>query len=110
MNRQLFLHHYLPAHLMSTLIAGVAFNFIFSDTVNYPISVPGPNTRRRPKVKAEVPKKMVIGVLVTLVAVVAGFVFISPLTYGSPGLDVEAINRRRILDTWTLVSGYFLLL
>ncbi|CAD6574542.1 MAG: hypothetical protein CYPHOPRED_005451 [Cyphobasidiales sp. Tagirdzhanova-0007] len=81
MNRQLFLHHYLPAHLMSALVAGVAFNFIFSETVNYPISIPGPTTRRRPRMKAEVPKKMVTGVIFTVAAIVAGFVFTSPLTY-----------------------------
>jgi hypothetical protein len=46
---------------------------------------------------------MVIGLLVILAAVIAGFVFTSPLTYGSPSLDVAAVNRRRILDTWTLV-------
>ena len=57
--------------------------------------------------KAEVPKKMVTGVIFTVAAIVAGFVFTSPLTYGSPGLDVEAVNRRRILESWTLVSRGF---
>jgi len=102
MNRQLFLHHYLPAHLMSVLVTGVAFNFVFSDTVNFPVSLPGLRMRRRPRTKAEVPLRMVIGVLVVIVAVIAGFVFTAPLTYGSPGLDTAAVGRRRILDSWTL--------
>lgn len=90
--------------MLSALVAGVAFNFVFSDTVTSPVSIAGATTRRRPRTKAEVPLKMVVAVAIVIVAVVAGFIFTSPLTYGSPGLSVEGINRRRILDSWTLVS------
>lgn len=93
---------YLPAHLMSVLVAGVAFNFVFSDTVNHPLSAPGPKMRRRPKLRAEVPLKMVVAFLFVLLAVIGGFIFTAPLTYGSPGLEVAEVQRRQILDSWTL--------
>ena len=96
------LSSYLPAHIMSALVAGAASNFIFSDTVNFPVSLAGSKTRRRPPLKAKVPLRMVIAALGVIALVIAGFVFTAPLTYGSPGLSVEAVNRRRILDSWTL--------
>jgi len=43
MSRQLFIHHYLPSHLASALIAGAVLNFVLSDTINYPISIKGPH-------------------------------------------------------------------
>ncbi|KAJ7612481.1 glycosyltransferase family 39 protein [Mycena polygramma] len=53
MNRQLFIHHYLPSHLASAMIAGAVLSFILSETVNYPVSVWGPTTRGRPKQYAD---------------------------------------------------------
>jgi dolichyl-phosphate-mannose-protein mannosyltransferase len=87
---------------MSCLVAGVAVNFVFSDTVNFPVSFAGPRTRRRAPLRAKVPLRMVVGCMVVIAAVIGGFVFTAPLTYGSPGLSVEAVGRRRILDSWTL--------
>ena len=37
-----------------------------------------------------------------LLVVLAGFVYLSPLSYGTPGLEPDAVNRRRILSSWTL--------
>jgi len=102
MSRQLFLHHYLPAHLCSALVAGAVFHFIASETINYPVSIAGPTTRRRPRTFAEVSRKMVIAVGVIIFLQILGFLFIAPLTYGVPGLDPAAVNRRRILSSWTL--------
>ncbi|GAA6027484.1 hypothetical protein JCM8097_007884 [Rhodosporidiobolus ruineniae] len=103
MSRQLFLHHYLPAHVISALVAGVAFHFLFAgDSVNYPVSVAGPLTRRRPRMRAEVGKGMWIAFVVTIVLLLAGFEFLRPLTYGTPGLTADEVNRRRILSSWTL--------
>lgn len=84
-SRQLFIHHYLPSHLASALIAGSVLSFVLSDTINYPISLAGPKTRLRPKQYADVGTK---GVVITaLFAFVMFFMFsyIAPLTYGSPG-------------------------
>jgi dolichyl-phosphate-mannose-protein mannosyltransferase len=87
---------------MSALVAGAAFNFIFSDTINFPVSLAGSKTRRRAPLKAKVPLRMVIAALVVIGIVIGGFIFTAPLTYGSPGLSPEGVNRRRILDSWTL--------
>ena len=108
MSRQLFLHHYLPAHLCSALVAGAVFDFVISDTINYPISIPGRGlTRRRPKIVAVVAKRtwIIAGVVVGLL--VGMFAFFTPLTYGTPGLNPDQVNRRRLLDAWTLVSCQF---
>ena len=107
MSRQLFLHHYLPAHLCSALVAGAVFDFVaLPDTINFPVSVPGRGlTRRRVKKDAVVERKVWIAAGVIVGAVVAMFVFFAPLTYGTPGLDPAGVNRRRLLGAWTLVSS-----
>lgn len=85
MNRQLFLHHYLPAHLCSALVAGAVLNFIISETINYPVSIPSPFTRRRPREYTDLGVKAVIAIVVFNLVFVFMFVFLSPLTYGTPG-------------------------
>ena len=83
MSRQRFLHHYLPAHLASALVAGSVLNFILVETVNYPVSARGPRTRLRPAVRAKM-NGLAWGMVLGLMAVVFGmFLFIAPLTYGS---------------------------
>jgi hypothetical protein len=104
MSRQLFLHHYLPAHLCSALVAGSVFHFIAADTINFPVSIAGATTRRRRRTAAEVSKKMIAAVVIIIVMECVGYYYLSPLTYGMPGLDPEEVNRRRILTSWTLVS------
>ncbi|GAA5867682.1 hypothetical protein JCM1840_006656 [Sporobolomyces johnsonii] len=103
MSRQLFLHHYLPAHVLSAFVAGAVFHFLFcGDTVNYPVSVASATTRRRPRQRAEVGTGLWIALAVVVAALLANFVFLAPLTYGAPGLTPEEVNRRRILSSWTL--------
>ncbi|KAI0322772.1 glycosyltransferase family 39 protein [Amylostereum chailletii] len=102
MNRQLFIHHYLPSHLASALIAGAALHFLLSDTVNYPISVRGHFTRLRPREYAEIGLRGPILVSIFCVALFACFAYIAPLTYGTPGMDGETVNSKRLLGTWTL--------
>lgn len=85
MNRQLFLHHYLPAHLCSTLVAGSIFSFIAGESINYPISVPGPGMRRMPTTRSDVGTKAVIAAAVFMLPYLGMFVFMAPLTYGTPG-------------------------
>ncbi|KAM0787551.1 hypothetical protein ACM66B_003621 [Microbotryomycetes sp. NB124-2] len=102
MSRQLFLHHYLPAHLCSALVAGATFHFICTETVNFPISIAGPTTRRRPRQVAQVTRGMRVGVCVIVGLLGVGYWFLSPLTYGYPGLEPDEVNKRRVLSTWTL--------
>lgn len=105
MSRQLFLHHYLPAHLCSALVAGAVFHFIMADTINYPVSNASAITRRRPATKAIVSSKMVVIVAIIIFFQAFSFAFFAPLTYGTPGLEPDEVNRRRWLSSWTLVSS-----
>ena len=85
MNRQLFIHHYLPSHVASALVAGAVLSFILSETINYPISLAGPNTKRRTPQWADhgVKGPIIVGTFAFFMLVM--FVYLAPLTYGSPG-------------------------
>ncbi|KAH9840262.1 glycosyltransferase family 39 protein [Rhodofomes roseus] len=102
MSRQLFIHHYLPSHLASALVAGSVLSFVLSETVNYPISIRGPSTHPKPSTYADVGMKGPIIVGVFVLAMFIMFCYISPLTYGTPGLDGDQVNARRLLSSWTL--------
>lgn len=82
MSRQKFLHHYLPAHLASALVAGAVLNFVLVEAVDFPVSVAGLKTRLRPASTAKVGKAgyVVLGGLTVLV--VGCWVWLAPLTYG----------------------------
>jgi dolichyl-phosphate-mannose-protein mannosyltransferase len=85
MSRQLFIHHYLPSHLASALVAGTILSFILSDTINTPISVRGPTTRARPAQYADLGMRgpIVVGIFALILFML--FVYMAPLTYGTPG-------------------------
>jgi dolichyl-phosphate-mannose-protein mannosyltransferase len=125
MNRQLFLHHYLPAHICSCLLTGAVFNFVASETINYPVSRPGPLLRPhklRARTDNELPMPARAVAALTVAALIGCFWFLSPLTYGEPGLDPDQVrskctcacpvtaahmlplqvNLRRVLSSWTL--------
>ncbi|KAJ7115997.1 glycosyltransferase family 39 protein [Mycena epipterygia] len=102
MNRQLFVHHYLPSHLASAMVAGAVLSFILSETVNYPVSVWGPTTRGRPKQYTDLGIKAPIIYVLFCLVMFACLLFFAPLTYGTPGLTGEQVNARRLLSTWTL--------
>ncbi|KAM0329908.1 hypothetical protein ACHAQA_004074 [Verticillium albo-atrum] len=104
MGRQLFLHHYLPAHLASCLVAGALLEFIF-------LAEPEDEEKRVKKVE-DAPKRHLsarerlgtqsmagawIATGVVLALAVAGWWFFLPLTYGYPGLSVEQVLRRKWL-------------
>jgi len=104
MNRQLFIHHYLPAHVCGCLVAGSVVNFIGSETIDYPVSRPGPllsPSRYVAKRFGVVPMgvKMACGVIVGITVVV--FWHLAPLTYGNPGLNPSEVEARKWLQ-WSL--------
>lgn len=110
MGRSLFLHHYLPALVCSYMVTSIVFNFMFVNSVNYPILISGVGSNHmsinRPKVhsvlKAGVDYISVI-VATTLIFISFGvYIYFTPLTYGTPGLDPSGIHSRRWLDTWDL--------
>jgi len=107
MGRQLFLHHYLPAHLASALVLGALIEFIFNVE---PISLD--EARQRDKgtisptaggnpIRQRVTSTSLYaawGATVVLYAIlIGGFWFFAPLTYGKPGLSVEEVLRRKWL-------------
>jgi dolichyl-phosphate-mannose-protein mannosyltransferase len=123
MSRQLFIHHYLPSHLASALLAGAVLHFLLSETIEYPISIAGHFTRRRPPQWAELGTKAPIIVVLYFITLLIAFVYLAPLTYGTPGyvsaiyaiftcagslhitifrLDGETVNAKRLLSSWTL--------
>ncbi|PCH44324.1 glycosyltransferase family 39 protein [Wolfiporia cocos MD-104 SS10] len=103
MSRQLFIHHYLPSHLASALVAGAVLSFVLSESINYPVSIPGPQLMRRHRsTYADLGLKgpVIVGSFTLLIAIV--YVYMAPLTYGTPGLDGDTVNSKRLLTSWTL--------
>lgn len=111
MGRQLFLHHYLPAHLASALVAGAVVEFIFniepSDISAGTITDGQRGSKTAQKQRSRPIRERLAGqsLLATWAAagvvvavLVWGFAFFAPLTYGSPGLSVEEVNRRKWLN------------
>ncbi|KAK0656397.1 glycosyltransferase family 39 protein [Cercophora newfieldiana] len=109
MGRQLFLHHYLPAHLASALVTGAIIEFIFStDSAENEAAYQAIKAGKKPAVaKRHVSAReryagqsllaSWIAALVILAAIGAGWYFFLPLTYGYPGLTVEQVLRRKWL-------------
>ncbi|KAG9043252.1 hypothetical protein FS837_009835 [Tulasnella sp. UAMH 9824] len=104
MNRQLFIHHYLPAHLASALVAGSVMNFIVTEAIEFPVSYASATApaRRYPRTHTDIGSKAIAFLLGYATLLFGLFLYIAPLTYGTPGLDGHAVNRRRLLNTWTL--------
>ncbi|KAK3945281.1 Dolichyl-phosphate-mannose--protein mannosyltransferase [Diplogelasinospora grovesii] len=109
MGRQLFLHHYLPAHLASALVTGALVEFVFTvDSAEHEAAYQAIKTGKRAAVpkrhltarerfagQSMVPAWIATGVILALVC--AGWYFFLPLTYGYPGLTVEQVLRRKWL-------------
>ena len=114
MGRQLFLHHYLPAHLASCLVSGALIEFIFNVE---PVVEDETVLAKKDKVVAKVPEKTrqvfvsaserlrgqslkatwaAVGVIMT--AVLWGWYYFLPLTYGKPGLTVDEVVARKWMN------------
>ncbi|KAF7186947.1 Dolichyl-phosphate-mannose--protein mannosyltransferase 4 [Pseudocercospora fuligena] len=115
MGRQLFLHHYLPAHLASCLVAGAIIEFIFNiepqevqNLVSGQPIVDGKKGSRAQAVQRSKPiRERIAGQTllatwaatgVVVAVVVWSFWFFSPLTYGKPGLSVSQVLARKWLN------------
>ncbi|KAF6063564.1 dolichyl-phosphate-mannose-protein mannosyltransferase [Candida albicans L26] len=88
MNRQKFLHHYLPAHLVAALFSGGLVEFICS------------NNSARPNGKpVGVNKYKIIAVVAACsTAIIWFFFYFRPLTYGDVYLTPEEVKARQWLD------------
>ena len=120
MGRQLFLHHYLPAHLASALVTGALLEFVFNLDNNAfednfvsqaqgksPGGGGNKNKLDRSGKRTVVPAKERMGnggMLalwaasgVVLSLVIAGWWWFLPLTYGKPGLTAGQVQARKWL-------------
>jgi dolichyl-phosphate-mannose-protein mannosyltransferase len=99
MSRQLFIHHYLPSHLASSLIAGSVLSFVLSETINYPISIRGPSMRSKPRpaTYSDLGIKGPVVVGVFSLFLIGMFMYMGPLTYGTPGLVLFLLSSSRLL-------------
>ncbi|EGE84617.1 dolichyl-phosphate-mannose-protein mannosyltransferase, variant [Blastomyces dermatitidis ATCC 18188] len=111
MGRQRFLHHYLPAHIASALVAGALIEFVFnidpiiaSDDTNKngdsnSTAVAG---QKYQKPKSRLGRQSLMAswaaVVAILGATIYGFIFFAPLTYGRPGLDPASVVARQWLS------------
>lgn len=103
MGRQLFLHHYLPAHLASALVTGAVVEFIVNvDPVAVDATVDSDKSSKkrtshgasqRLGQQSMLANWAAAGLVLTLV--VGGWYFFLPLTYGKPGLSVAEVNARK---------------
>lgn len=106
MGRQLFLHHYLPAHLASALVTGALVEFIFN--IEPPTAEEMEHKKKKGSGRSTRPVRerlggqnmlaswAATGVIVSVV--VWSFFFFAPLTYGKPGLDVDQVLARKWLN------------
>ena len=117
MGRQLFLHHYLPAHLASCLVTGALVEFMFNvDPILEDLDSPTAASHKKEELKKKIPEKVrhsfqsakdrykgqsmlatwaASGVI--LAAAIWGWWFFLPLTYGKPGLSVDEVLKRKWL-------------
>jgi dolichyl-phosphate-mannose-protein mannosyltransferase len=106
MGRQLFLHHYLPAHLASTLVTGALIEFVFNIEPLQPEELDVKNRKKinttRKPIRERIATQSLLSAwaatAVILAAVIWSFLFFAPLTYGKPGLTVDEVNARKWLN------------
>ncbi|KAG0130994.1 Dolichyl-phosphate-mannose-protein mannosyltransferase-domain-containing protein [Tuber indicum] len=98
MGRQLFLHHYLPAHLASSLVTGALVEFVFCVEPLETEKV-GKDGKKKytPRSGPQSLAAAWVAAVVVIAAVAGGWYFFIPLTYGSPGLDVSQVVARQWL-------------
>ncbi|ORX55154.1 family 39 glycosyltransferase [Hesseltinella vesiculosa] len=110
MGRVLFLHHYLPAAVCSYMLLGAVLQFMFVDGITSPIS----NLQRNASAKihrhtsvldpmtAAPDRTSKIMLAIVLSCQVAMFLFLAPMTYGSPSMTVDQVLQHKIFSGWDL--------
>jgi dolichyl-phosphate-mannose-protein mannosyltransferase len=104
MGRQLFLHHYLPAHLASALVTGALVEFIFNiePLTEDELDAKKKTTAKSRPVRESIASQGLWAAWAATVAIYAviiwSFYFFAPLTYGKPGLEVDEVLKRKWLS------------
>lgn len=113
MGRVLFLHHYLPAAVCNYMLLGAILQFMFVDGLDSPIS----NLNRNKEAKRhryisfstylQASPNIIsyIAFSIILICQLSMFIFMAPITYGTPGLSVPEVQRRQIYSSWDLQFG-----
>jgi dolichyl-phosphate-mannose-protein mannosyltransferase len=97
MGRQLFLHHYLPAYIFSTMIVACLWDFIFRVSfVTFVSSEKHWNASRLGT------KSLWIFVSVLLVVFTWSFFYFSPLSYGTGFGSLEQLESRKWFKSWDI--------
>ncbi|KYK58597.1 glycosyltransferase [Drechmeria coniospora] len=108
MGRQLFLHHYLPSHLASCLVAGGLLEFVFnSEPADDEAHAKGGRRASNAKPRKHLTsqerfagksmKNAWLACSVILVACIACWFYFLPITYGYPGLSIPEVQNRKWL-------------
>ena len=105
MHRQLFIHHYLPAHACSVLVLGGVLDFVTSRSIDLPLSPAGPALQPeqlRPTMRRRYTQLAQPVALIVALSLVAMFHYLAPFTYGNMGLERAQVQARRMLSSWRL--------
>ncbi|KTW29341.1 hypothetical protein T552_01296 [Pneumocystis carinii B80] len=105
MGRQLFLHHYLPAHICSALLSGSLFQLLFEKNSK---SLLSSYFLKKNKDKENIGKEKVVNmqkkanIMFTILTcfLLGCFIYFSPLTYGKPGLTSDELYKRKWSSNW----------
>ncbi|KAJ3118497.1 hypothetical protein HDU96_001316 [Phlyctochytrium bullatum] len=108
MGRMLFLHHYLPSFIFSTLVATAVFEFVGRIVMEDPVGVAKGNTELAERIpfrswmKKSVSILYIIFLTVTLGSFIWSFFYFAPLTYGLGFNSVEDLRTRKWMSSWDL--------
>ncbi|GAB5591503.1 Dolichyl-phosphate-mannose--protein mannosyltransferase 4 [Umbelopsis nana] len=112
MGRALFLHHYLPAVTILYMVMGAVFEFMFIEGTTTPTSnlIRNDSEKKNHKptvapaistMSSTVTKTTYAAAAVIVLAQIAFFIWMIPLTYGAPGMSVNMVKLHQILG-WEL--------
>jgi dolichyl-phosphate-mannose-protein mannosyltransferase len=104
MGRSLFLHHYLPAMACNYLLIGSMFEYFFIDGVNSPVSYQ-PSEKKYSVERARSTWKSYIAAGIILSMQFMVYLFLSPMTYGTPAMSPEEAARHKVFKGWDLHFG-----
>ncbi|CCJ28499.1 unnamed protein product [Pneumocystis jirovecii] len=104
MGRKLFLHHYLPAHIASSLLTGSTFQLLFEKNNRSIIFLyffkKNENKTNMNLKNFNSPRKAKIMFILLISSLLGSFIFFSPLTYGKPGLTSNQLYERKWSPNW----------
>lgn len=86
------------------LLIGSVYEYFFIDGLNSPISYQ-PNHKKILTDKTRITLKSYIGAAVIIGMQFTVYVFLAPMTYGTPSMSPEEATRHKVLKTWDLQFG-----